>query len=276
VAGRRFEITSDRTATADIIEWLVEPLRLELRPGSSHTVEQLSSVWVDADPERIELLPLQLNRLVGADDRHLVLHAGGVVLDGNVIVIIGASGAGKSTLTAALVQLGARYLSDEAVLIGLDDGHLCDYSKRLSLDRHSRELLGLSGDGDGSEDDALLSPTQQVRRENDHVEWRAAQVHPRRLHPDAVDVIDIPGSVALIVMPIVAMGRQGSSPSIDPRVRWLEPHHVGLSLARSCYNLDVVGLRGMERITQLARVPMAEVSCSDPLSTARFVQSLLG
>lgn len=53
----------------------------------------------------------------GVDSRSeaLVLHAAAVVIHDTVVLISGRSGAGKSTLAAALLDLGADYLTDEAV-----------------------------------------------------------------------------------------------------------------------------------------------------------------
>jgi len=45
------------------------------------------------------------------------LHAGGVEVDGRVIVLPGRSHAGKSTLVAAFLERGAKYLSDDMIPI---------------------------------------------------------------------------------------------------------------------------------------------------------------
>jgi len=50
------------------------------------------------------------------------LHSAGVVESGNGVLIIGPSGSGKSTLALQLVQAGWSYLSDDELLLSLEDG----------------------------------------------------------------------------------------------------------------------------------------------------------
>lgn len=86
----------------------------------------------------------------------LLLHAGAVERDGRVIVIAGDSGQGKSTLTAALLQRGYSYVTDELVAIDPSNLDVLRFPKPLSLDRTSLDLLdidepaasGPSGKGD--------------------------------------------------------------------------------------------------------------------------------
>lgn len=71
------------------------------------------------------------------------LHAGAVERDGVVVAITGASGRGKSTLTAALVQRGFAYVTDELVAVEPGTGAVVPYPKAIDLDVESRRLLGL-------------------------------------------------------------------------------------------------------------------------------------
>ena len=73
----------------------------------------------------------------------LLFHAGAVERDGRVVVVLGVSGKGKSTLTAALVQHGFRYLSDEVVAVDMGTGEVWPYPKALDLHPGSLDLLGL-------------------------------------------------------------------------------------------------------------------------------------
>jgi hypothetical protein len=50
----------------------------------------------------------------------LALHASAVVIDGRAIALLGPKGAGKSTLALALVRLGARLITDDTLVAGLD------------------------------------------------------------------------------------------------------------------------------------------------------------
>jgi hypothetical protein len=51
----------------------------------------------------------------------LALHAGGVALGDNAMLLIGGSGSGKTTLSAALLAAGWDYLSDDMILMGGDE-----------------------------------------------------------------------------------------------------------------------------------------------------------
>lgn len=71
----------------------------------------------------------------------LILHAAAVDIDGTIVLISGRSGAGKSTLAAALLDLGADYLTDEAVEIG-PTGRPVDWLLRpLKLDEDALETM---------------------------------------------------------------------------------------------------------------------------------------
>lgn len=52
----------------------------------------------------------------------LVLHAGGVVVNGKAVIFPGQSGAGKSTLTAGLYKRGYQFLSDDLCAVTLHNG----------------------------------------------------------------------------------------------------------------------------------------------------------
>ncbi len=73
----------------------------------------------------------------------IAVHGGAVERDGRVLLIAGASGAGKSTLTAALVQGGARYITDEVAVVDLPSGRLSPYPKPLDLAPESWRLIGI-------------------------------------------------------------------------------------------------------------------------------------
>jgi hypothetical protein len=80
-------------------------------------------------------------QVVDAHPAWAIFHAGAVELPDGALVSFGLSGAGKSTLTAALVQRGAGYLTDEASLIEPGTELVHPYAKPLSLDLVSLELL---------------------------------------------------------------------------------------------------------------------------------------
>ncbi len=90
----------------------------------------------------VETLLWHLNgATVDRADPLVVLHAGGVALNGAGVIICGPSGSGKTTLTAALVRAGFRYLTDEALAIDPATRRLLPYPKALAIKRGSWGLL---------------------------------------------------------------------------------------------------------------------------------------
>lgn len=77
-----------------------------------------------------------------AGPRHLLVHAAGAERDGGVVILPGPAEAGKSTLVTALVHAGLRYVTDEAVAVGLDDLLVHPYPKPLDIDAGSWPVLG--------------------------------------------------------------------------------------------------------------------------------------
>jgi hypothetical protein len=87
----------------------------------------------------------QLDAVLADDTPGLRFHAGAVERDGDVVVVLGQSGHGKSTLTAALVQAGWGYLSDELVAVDAATFDVAPYARPLDLNRYSLDQLGLDG-----------------------------------------------------------------------------------------------------------------------------------
>jgi len=86
-----------------------------------------------------------LNRQVIEEYLGFALHAGVVAKQGRAIAFPADSGGGKSTLTAACIQQGFDYVSDESLCIALDTAGVVRYPKPLGLSRWSRERLGIDG-----------------------------------------------------------------------------------------------------------------------------------
>ncbi len=102
-----------------------------------------------AEPDlALTALLADLNQRVVADFEGFAVHAGVVRSGDRILAIPVASGGGKSTLTAALVNAGLQYLSDEGLCVRYESGHVVPYPKPVSLDRWSRETLGLPSAGD--------------------------------------------------------------------------------------------------------------------------------
>ncbi|MFP4121503.1 MAG: hypothetical protein ACLFWI_10995 [Coleofasciculus sp.] len=139
-----------RVNKAKVLECLPDYLPPGWQPSASPDVDQLYSLigdesnyqlWRDreilAEASLLETilhtldtdLRLQIGMLV--QDR-LFVHAGVVGWRGQAIVIPGRSFSGKTTLTAALVQAGATYYSDEYAVFDLR-GWVHPYPRRLAI-----------------------------------------------------------------------------------------------------------------------------------------------
>lgn len=92
-----------------------------------------------------------LNRQAIEEYTGFALHAGVVALGDRAIAFPADSGGGKSTLTAACLQVGFRYVSDESLCLDIDTGSVVPYPKPLGLSLWSRQQLRLH-------DDALAFP----------------------------------------------------------------------------------------------------------------------
>lgn len=75
----------------------------------------------------------------------LRFHAGAVERNSRVVVVVGQSGHGKSTLTAALVQAGWSYITDEVVVVDSATFDVAPYARPLDLDQRSLDRLGVTG-----------------------------------------------------------------------------------------------------------------------------------
>lgn len=72
---------------------------------------------------------------------YLHIHAAGLVIEGVGVLIVGSSGAGKSTLTAALLNDGADYISDETARIDPQTLEAHGFSKPISIKRGSQSVV---------------------------------------------------------------------------------------------------------------------------------------
>ncbi len=91
-------------------------------------------------------LPAVLNDYAVRSHDVIALHAGAVrTPDGRNLVLLGHMNAGKSTLTAACVQAGCDYYSDETVGF-TEDLALVGYPKPISIDLGTYAVLGLETD----------------------------------------------------------------------------------------------------------------------------------
>lgn len=71
----------------------------------------------------------------------IAFHAGAVEFASGVVFFPGQSNAGKSTLVANLLRQGLRYLTDEALAVGIDDGFARPFTKSLCIDAGAQSLF---------------------------------------------------------------------------------------------------------------------------------------
>jgi hypothetical protein len=103
----------------------------------------------DYDSLYVRLLTT-LNRIAVGEYKGFAVHAGVVASGDRAIALPADTGGGKSTLTAACVQAGFDYVSDESLCIDLETGMVEPYPKPVMLSPESHELLGMA-DGHAGE-----------------------------------------------------------------------------------------------------------------------------
>lgn len=100
--------------------------------------------WDSESDLAIDRAAGELDRIASlASTGMITFHSGVVTRNGTSVLLLGESGSGKSTLTAALVQRGYEYLSDEVAVWDPADQRMIAYPKLLGLGGHALDLLGL-------------------------------------------------------------------------------------------------------------------------------------
>jgi hypothetical protein len=103
----------------------------------------------------------ELTRIAVDHSPRLCIHAGLVSAAGGSIAVPGTSGLGKSTLTAALVQAGFGYLSDEVLAVPRTGGLPAPFARPLALTAGSWTALGLDpASRPAAGDERLVAPEQ--------------------------------------------------------------------------------------------------------------------
>ncbi len=182
----------------------------------------------------LDALPTALNQIAAASTACIALHAGCVRSPaGEVVLLPATSGSGKTTLTAALVQAGWAYGTDEAV--GVREGSLevVTYPKPLVLDASSRAVLGMG-------------------------EAASPNVLPRELRSDVEIMVGSAEPVGRVVLPRYEAGVTVSLS--EP----LEPREALIAVLEHALNLRLVGESGLVTLCQLAeRVPVQRLVHGD-------------
>jgi hypothetical protein len=151
--GHVFAVDSEDRSLADLVERSFSLLSADQEPSSWYSVRKdgptLRVTWqgepvatgVDRMVAYSSLLAHVNRRAVAAADDDLLLRAGCVMRDSDVVLVSGARGSGKSTLVAALVARGFDYLADEVVAVDLSTALIRPFTRPLWLDDHAFDLL---------------------------------------------------------------------------------------------------------------------------------------
>ncbi len=134
----------------------VEPVVISVHDPGSGRARRLyvdgRRQWSDPEPTALVEAVLEdlTQRVLAGTPGQLRLHAGAVERDGRVVAVAGFSGRGKSTLTAALVQRGFAYVTDEVTVVDPRTLEVSPYAKALDLDGPALALLGMDPLDDAS------------------------------------------------------------------------------------------------------------------------------
>jgi hypothetical protein len=201
--------------------------------------------WADA----FGSMMANINRRAIDEYTGFALHAGVVATSGRAIAFPADSGGGKSTFTAACLQAGFDYVSDEALCIDVDIGAVKAYPKPLGLSAWSRQRLGI-------EEGSLAFPA--ARNEG--------MVAPADLGASiATDPIELSHFV------IPEYGKSGTS-LVEA------PGHVAMAtLIEYSFNHYRHGERAFTLAAQLAnQVDVWRLDYDDPVEAAKLVKAQLG
>lgn len=176
-------------------------------------------------------------------NRHLLLHAGSLEIDGAGLLLMGEPGAGKSTLTAALSLRGARVLSDEFGVVRLSDRALLPLAKPIALKNRSIDVIRAWSA------EAVLGPICRKTHKGDvaHLTLPAASVHARAT----------PARAAAIVFP---RWQQGAATSLVP----IGAAEAFGTVAANSFNFDTLGPDAFDAVRDLvARAACYRLRYSD-------------
>lgn len=120
------------------------------------------------------ILPAQALPLAATIRGLEVVHASGVVLGGQAVLIAGPAGAGKTSLAAALVRSGGELLSDDAVALQLSGDTPVAHAGSLALQLRTAEDERLSP----SERAALGEPAGSIEGKHRYTRDRAPAPAP--------------------------------------------------------------------------------------------------
>jgi hypothetical protein len=111
--------------------------------------------WIEVESLEVEdiLAAATAGRVESSSD--LLLHAGAVAHAVGAVAFPGHSGSGKSTITAACVQQGFGYVTDEMIAVDLESLAVTGLPRPVMLTSWSAHRLGIRGGSHEGEDQAI-------------------------------------------------------------------------------------------------------------------------
>jgi HprK-related kinase A len=182
----------------------------------------------------------------------LLLHAGSVERDGEVLIVTGESGAGKSTLCALLGETGWRFMGDEFALIEPETGLAWAFPRPVSLKNKAVDVVrAVAGEG-------RMGPMMAGTPKGDIRHFIPS--------PEALAAMDHPGKPALILFP-----RFGYARAARPMGR----AEVFVRLTQASTNYVTLGERGFKALTRLVdETPVGAIDYPDTESALSLVEEL--
>jgi hypothetical protein len=139
--------------------------------------------WVDEPTRAVGYATAAMNQLAAdVAGGRVLLHGGAVERDGVVVAITGPGGRGKTTLTAALVEDGFAYVTDELVVVDPATLTVQPYPKPFDLDTDAIERLAIPLD-------AVLGSPAVLRPDREH-----------QVRPGALGSVSSGGRLGLVVL----------------------------------------------------------------------------
>lgn len=183
----------------------------------------------------------------------LSIHAGAVAMNGSGLLLPAAMEAGKSTTTAALLQQGLDYLSDEAAAIDPITGRVFPFPKRIWLHKAAfRYFPGLAerlGDGDGLNGEFI------------------ERYDERHVRPEDLGA-RLGGAVPIRAIVFLEADREGA-----PRLEEVSKAEAVERLAANAFNLYRYGERGVVLLSRVAGVSAVfSVSGGTPPERAELIR----
>lgn len=172
-----------------------------------------------------------LNWCVAMNAHHyLMLHAGVLEKNGNVLILPAHPGSGKSTLCVALCHRDWRVLTDEIALVRPTDQAIVPFPRLMPLKNESIEVFR------NFAPEAVLGP--------EYPKTRKGTVCHVRPPTDSIERSNEIGYARWIVLP---QFKAGASLSLQP----LDKTQAFIQLTGHSFNYELIGLRGFKTMTAL-------------------------